>query len=229
MFTAPPQATSMVLHLMTKTLFSRTEKPMAPAIWLSTFFVQEQLDDEDSLQDVVFADGFLCGLGDDPLVGLAVDHDLPFSGANRLGAAFQGAHGLAFFAVEVFALFGLLPDRQAPLFEQVNRIVDVAAQVEDQVFADDAHQVVADHADVVVRGVFADVGVDGRQALCHGAAALHGGLVHQQGGHSIGQPLFDLKGRTAACHAAAHDQNVHFPLFDFGIPHRFKFTFGFVR
>jgi hypothetical protein len=115
--------------------------------------VQQQFNDEAALDDVVVAQASLGGFGNDPLVGFAVDHDLPFTGTDRLGAAFEGAHFLAFFAVEVFAFFGFFPDRQSPLFEQMDGIVHVAAQVEDQVFADDAHQVVADHADVVFGGI----------------------------------------------------------------------------
>jgi hypothetical protein len=83
-------------------------------------------------------------------------------------------------AVMAHALGVGLPDRQAPLLEQVHRVVDVAAEVVGQVVARDAHQVVGDHAGVVGRVLLgADVGVDRGQALRHGAGAVHGGLVDQ--------------------------------------------------
>ena len=54
-------------------------------------------------------------------------------------------------AVEGEAVVALLPDREAPLLEEVDGIVDVAAEVVDQVLAGDAHEVVADVLDVVRR------------------------------------------------------------------------------
>jgi hypothetical protein len=191
--------------------------------------VQEQLDDEDALEDVGVPDGFLGGLGDDPLVGLAVDHDLPLAGADRLRPGLQGPHLLALDAVQGLAGLVLLPDRQPPLLEQPHRVVDVAAEVEDQVFADDAHQVVADHADIVVRAVLADVGVDGRKPLGHGAGALHGRFVHQHDGLARLDPFFDFKRRAASGHAAADDEDVHLFLDDFRILDGLEFTLGFIR
>jgi hypothetical protein len=121
--------------------------------------------------------------------------------------------------------FGVgLPDRQAPLFEQVHGVVDVAAQVVGQVVAGDAHQVVGDHARVVGRILLvADVGVDRGQALRHGAGAVHGGLVHQLdleflaglGLDGLG-PAHHFVCRAAAGHAAADQQNVQLFLDDFG-------------
>jgi hypothetical protein len=148
----------------------------------SVVLVVDQLDDEDALLDAVEAEGLLGGFGDDPLVGFAVDHDLPLARTHRLAAVLQGRQAfLLRFGAVVTDAFGVgLPDRQAPLLEQVHGVVDVAAHVVGQVVAGDAHQVVGDHAGVV-GGILlvADVGVDRGQALGHGAGAVHGGLVDQ--------------------------------------------------
>ena len=44
--------------------------------------VVDQLDDEHALLDVVGTECLLGGLSDDPLVGFAVDHDLPLTSYN---------------------------------------------------------------------------------------------------------------------------------------------------
>ena len=96
----------------------------------------------------------LGGLGHDDLVRLAVDHQLPAA------------------LMHVLAVL-VLPDGQAPLLEQVDRGVDVARDVGDEILARDAHQIVADVVDVVLYGIVAavevDVHVDGRQAHGDGA------------------------------------------------------------
>ena len=191
--------------------------------------VQEKLNDEAAFDDVVIAEGFFSRFRHDPFVGLTVDHDLPFTGADRLGAGFQGAHGLAFFTVQVFAVFGFFPDRQAPFFEQMHGVVHVAAQIEDQVFTHDAHEVVADHADIVFRSIFTNIGVDGGKALGYGTGAFHGGFVAQENGLVVAQPFFNFERRTAGCHTAAYDQNVNFTLLDFRIPYGFEFACGYIR
>jgi hypothetical protein len=190
--------------------------------------VQQKLHDEATLKDVVLADGFLGGFGNDSLVGLAVDHDLPLTGADRLGTALQRSHLLAFLAVQVLSVFGLLPYGKSPFLEQMDGIIDVAAQVEDQVFPDDSHQVVADHADVIVGGVGTDVGIDGGKALRNSATSFHRRFVAKQDRLILGQPFFDLEGRAASSHAATHDQDVNFTLFYFGILNRLKFTHNLV-
>ena len=191
--------------------------------------IQQQLDDEATLDDVVFAQGQLGGFRYDAFVGLTVDHDLPFTGADRLGAGFQGAHGLAFFTVQVFPLFGFFPDRQTPFFEQVDRVIDMAAEAVNQVFAHYTHQVVAHHADIVFHRVFTDKGIDGGKPLGHSAGAFHGGFVAQQDGLVVAQPFFNFKRGTAGCHTAAYDQNVDFTLLDFRIPYRLEFTQWLIR
>ena len=183
--------------------------------------VQEQLHDEDALHVAILAQGVFRSLGHDALVGLAVDHDLPAAGADGLGAGAQGhAFGLGLGAVEVVAVGVFGPAGQAPLFEQVDGIVDVTADAEDQVFADQTHKVGADHLDVVVGDVLADVGIDGGQALRDGAGALEGGLVeqHHADATDLVGPAADLIGRAAAAHAATdhEDVNVFFNQFRLG-------------
>ena len=62
----------------------------------------------------------------------------------------------------------------------MNRIIDVTTQVKDQVFTDDAHQVVANHAHIVIRRVFTDKGIDSGKPLGHSTASFHGCFVDQQ-------------------------------------------------
>ena len=175
--------------------------------------VGHQAHDEYALLDVLGAERFLGGLGHDPLVGLAVDHDLPAAGAHRLAALDQG---LALVA-------GLFPHRQAPLLEVVHRVVDVPADVVHQVLADDAHQVAAHVAHVVGGVVLAHIGVDRGQALGHGAGAVHGGFVDQLDLQvdaflaGLLQPAGDLERRAAAGHAAADQQDVDLFLDHLGV------------
>src|SRR6185503_4381318 len=84
-------------------------------------FVHQQMRDADAVENLVGR--FLRGLGDDRLVRLAVDHDLP--------AAFT----------KVVPGFRVLHDGQAPLLELVHGRVDVTRHVEQQVFAHQTHQV----------------------------------------------------------------------------------------
>ncbi len=189
--------------------------------------VVDELDDEDALLDAVQAQRLLGRLGDDPLVRLAVDHDLPLARAHRLAAVLQRRQVFleCLGAVVAHAVGVGLPDRQAPFLEQVHRFVDVAPEVVGQVVARDAHQVVGDHARVVGRVLLgADVGVDRRQALGHGAGTVHRRLVDELdlqllpglGLHGLG-PAHHFISRTAAGHAAADEQDVQFFLDDFGI------------
>ncbi len=100
----------------------------------------------------------------------------------------------------------------------VHGIVDVAAQVEDQVFAGDAHQVTTDVTDVVGRIVVTHVGVDRGQALGDRTGAVQSGLVDQldvQSGLLV--PAHDLERRAAARHATADQEDVDFLFNDFGI------------
>ena len=191
--------------------------------------IHQQFDDEAALDDVVIAYGQLGGFGDDALVGLTVDHDLPFTGTDRFGAGLQGPHFLTLIAVQVLAVFGFLPDGQAPLFKQVNGIVDIAAQIEDQVFTDQTHQVVAHHAHIVFGSIFANVGVDGGQTLSNGTGSFHGGLVAQQNALAVFHPFFNFKCGTAGSHTTTDDENVNFFFDDFGIPHGLEFTHRFIR
>jgi hypothetical protein len=172
-----------------------------------------QAHDEDPFLDVFTAQRFLGSLGDDPLVGFTVDHDLPAAGAHGFTTVLQR---FAFVA-------RLFPDRQSPLFEIVHRIVDVPADIENQVLAGNAHQVPAHVAHVVHRVVFAHVGIDRGQAHGHGAGTVHGGFVHQLHREVYAlrlgglDPLHDFESGAATRHTAADQQNVDFFLDDFGV------------
>ncbi len=201
-------------------VFSRTEKPTAPATRFGIVLVVDQLDDEDAFFDAARPKCLLGSLGNDPLVGFAVDHDLPFAGTHRLAAVFQQRQAfLDGFGTVVAHAVGIgLPDRQAPFLEQVHRVIDVAAQVVGQVVAGDAHQVVGDHARVVGRIMFrADIGVDRGQTLRHGTGTIHGGFVHQldlEFGAGLGLdrigPAHHFVAGTATRHAAADQQDIEF-------------------
>src|SRR5512139_534712 len=202
-----------------------------PGDAVGVVLVVDQLDDEDALLDAVHAERLLGGFGNDPLVGLAVDHDLPFAGTHRLAAVLQ--RGQALRAVVALAVLVGFPDRQAPFLEQVHGVVDVAAEVVGEVVAGDAHQVVGDHAGVV-GGILlgADVGVDRGQALRHGAGAIHRGLVdqldleiHAELGLGGVGPAHDFVTGAAASHATADQEDVEILLDNFGIT---KFSSHFV-
>ena len=81
---------------------------------------------------------FLCCIGDNRLVRLTVNHNLP-----------------ATFALVVAGL-GVLHQRQAPLFELVNSGVNVARHVEQQIFTHHAHEVDSSVAHVIFRVILAE-------------------------------------------------------------------------
>ena len=166
--------------------------------------VGEQVGDEDPLVVVVRPNCFLGGLGDDGLVGFAVDHHLP--------AAFPHVKPLV-----------VVPEGQAPLFKHVDAAVHVAGHVVHQVLAGDAHHVVADVLNVVLGLVPAvphpHVHVDGGQPFADGAAAVGGGLVHHDDAQVVAAPVTGFDGRAAAGHAAADDQDVGFNDTGFGLRH----------
>src|SRR5262249_32632937 len=147
--------------------------------------------DHDPVVD--FAGGLARGFGDDRLITLAVDHDLPFA----------------------FALippgFGVAHDRQTPFLEFVHRGIDVASDVVAQIFAHHAHQIVARVADMVLGLIFipmhAHVAVDRIESLGDRAAALDVGFFDAHD-FQIAAPVSGLVGGAAAAHAAADDENV---------------------
>ena len=105
----------------------------------------------------------------------------------------------------------------------------MATQIENQVFAHNAHQVVADHAHIVFRGVVTNISVNCRKALSNRTASFQGRLVHQQNTLVIRHPFFDLKGSAAGGHTAADDQNINFALLDFRVPYSIEFPSWFIR
>ncbi|EKD35105.1 MAG: hypothetical protein ACD_75C02056G0002 [uncultured bacterium] len=108
-------------------------------------------------------------------------------------------------------------------------VVYVTAQIVDQVFTNNAHQVVADHLDVVLDRVVANVGVDGGKALGNRAGALHGSLVNQLDLHIGRGPLLDLERGTARSHTTADDQNIDIVLDNFRIGNRSQFAQRLIR
>ena len=102
---------------------------------VGTRLVHQQMGHHDPV--VHLAGGLPGGLGDDRLVALAVDHDLPF--------AFS----------QIPAGLRVLHDRQAPLLELVDRGVDMPGDVVDQVLPHQPHQVAACVAHEVLRLVLA--------------------------------------------------------------------------
>ena len=197
-------------------------RPRDPA---RVVLVGNETDDEAALQDVLQAERLLRALGDDPFVGLAVDHDLPPARAYRLAAFRQG---LALVA-------GLLPDRKPPLLEIVDRVVDVPADVVDQVLAGDAHEILPNIAHVIGRIVVAHVGVDGGESLGHRPGAVHRRLVHELDLDvdallpRLLDPAHDLEAGPARGHAASDEQDVDLFLDDLGLGERIVFAHGLPR
>ena len=128
--------------------------------------VHERIHDEHSLNDLAASgrDRVLRCLGDDDLVGLAVDHELP----------------PAFMDVLACLVF---PDLESPLLEEVDCGIHVTGNVVHQVFPGDTHEVAADIADVILRRVLAVfdayILVNGRKTHGHGPASVQSGLVDQ--------------------------------------------------
>ena len=189
--------------------------------------VKKHLDDENSFQAVLFAKSGFRGLGNDTFIGLAVDHDLPFTGTYRRSAFTQGLGRLG--AVKVFSIIADLPDRESPFLKQFDRLVNVTAEVIDEVLANNAHQVVTDHLDVVLNRVFADVGVDSGKSLCNSAGTLHGSLVDKGDFHVSRSPFHYLECGTASGHATADDKDIAFVLNNFRIGNGGQFAQRLIR
>ena len=153
--------------------------------------VHQQVGHHDAVVD--FGSGLARSLGDDGLVALAVDHDLPFA-----------------FALVPPGL-GVPHDRQAPLLELVHRGVDVPGDVVAEVLTHQTHEVSACVADVVFGLVLvplhAHVAVDRVQALRDGAAALDVRLLDADD-FQVAAPVPGLVGGSAPAHAATDDKYV---------------------
>jgi len=169
--------------------------------------IHERMGDEDALVDLAvgFGDGVLGGLGDDALVGLAVDHELP--------ATF----------VDVLAV-GVGPDGEAPLLEEVDRGVHVPRDAGHEVLTGDAHEVVAHVVKVIVKGVVSaveiDVLVDRREAHGDGAGAIHRGLVHDRDLEAmLLGPVCRFDRSAAGGHPATEEQQIGFDCDCFEISH----------
>ena len=118
--------------------------------------VHQQVGHHDPVVD--FGGGLARGLGDDRLVALAVDHNLPFAFA-LVPPGFRVPH-----------------DGKAPLLELVHCGVDMPSDIVTQILAHQTHEIIACVADMVFGSVLvplhAHVAVDRIQALCDSAAAL---------------------------------------------------------
>ena len=153
--------------------------------------VHQQVGNADAVEDLVRR--FLGSLGHDGLVGLAVNHDLP-SPFTQISPRFRVPH-----------------DGQAPLFELVNRRVDVTGHIEQQVFPHEPHQVDTSVADMVLRFIFAPtrahVAVDGVQALSDRTRAIDIGLLGNDD-LLVLPPESGFPGGTGTAKACTDDQNV---------------------
>src|SRR5262249_48155165 len=145
-----------------------------------------------ALVEIALTQGLAGWLGGDGLDGLAMDRNLPAANALILAVV-------------------LLPDGQAPLFQQVHRGVYVASHVTAQLLAGQANHVIHPVPNKVFWRVpaiaLAHVAVDSREALTSGTAAFDSRFFHHHY-PQIPAPEFGLKGRAAAGHAAANDQDI---------------------
>src|SRR5262249_47085235 len=153
--------------------------------------IHQQGGDHDPVVD--FGSGLARGLGDDRLVALAVDHDLPFAFA-LISPGFRVPH-----------------DGETPLLELVDRGVDVSSDIVAQILPDQTHEVVARVADMVFGPIFvplhAHVTVDRIQALCDCAAALDVRFFHAYD-LEVAAPVPGFVSGPAPAHAAADDKDV---------------------
>ena len=93
----------------------------------------------------------------------------------------------------------------------------MAADVEHQVVAGDAHQVGRHHAAVIFRGIFAEIGVDSRQTLSHGARTVDASLVNQRHLHVVADPALDFICRAARSHTTTDKQDIGLEFLNGGI------------
>jgi hypothetical protein len=142
---------------------------------------------------VDFGGGLAGGFGDDGLVALAVNHDLPLAFA-LIPPGLRVSH-----------------DRKAPLLEFVHGGVDVAGDVVAQIFPHQPHEIVARVADMVLGLVLAPlhahVAIDRVKPLSDGAAALDIRLFDADD-LEIAAPVAGFVCGAAAGHAAADDKDV---------------------
>ncbi len=153
--------------------------------------VHEQVGHHDAVVDG--GRGLARGLGDDRLIALAVDHDLPLA--------------LALIP----AGLGVFHDRQTPLLELVHRGIDVPRDVVAEILPHQPHQVIARVAHVVLGlvlvPVHAHVAVDRVQPLGHRAAALDVGFLDTDD-LEVASPVPGLVSGAAAAHPATDDEDV---------------------
>ena len=151
------------------------------------------MGDGDALVDVIGAEGGAGGFGGDGFDRFAVDRDLPAADAL------------------VLAVF-LFPNGEAPFLEEVDGVVDMAADVVDQIFAGEAHHIVDDVVYEIGGGVpavaLAHIAVDGGKALAGGAAALDDRFFGEDHAEAVAGPEFGFEGGAAAGHTAADYQDV---------------------
>ena len=157
--------------------------------------VHQEVGDADTVEDLVGR--LLSGFGNDRLVRFTVDHDLP-TALTQIGSLFLVAH-----------------NRQAPIFEIVDRGVDVAGHVKRQIFAYHTHQVDTRIMHVIFRVVLTKAGthvaVDRVQTLGHGTGTVDVGLF---GDHDllVLPPVPGLPGcaRTAKAGTGNEDVDIVF-------------------
>ena len=153
--------------------------------------VHQEMGHHDPVVD--FGGGLAGGFGDDRLVALAVDHDLPLA------------------LTLITSGLGVLHDRQTPFLELVDGRVDMPGDVVAQVLAHEPHEVVAGVADMVLGLVLvplhAHVAVDRVEALGDRAGALDVRLLDTDD-LEVASPVAGLVGGAAAGHAATDDQDV---------------------
>ncbi len=153
--------------------------------------VHQQMGNHDAVVD--FGGCLAGGLGDDRLVAFAVNHDLPF------------AFSLITTRLRIFH------DWQAPLFEQVNRGIDMPGYVVAQILTHQTHEVVARVADMVLGLVLiplhAHVAVNRIQALRNGATALDVRFFDNDD-LFVASPIPGFVSGATTGHTAADDEDI---------------------
>ena len=120
-----------------KLVFTDTEADRTNA---SAVFDQ-RFGNENSLVDIIHADGVFSRFGHDDFIGFAVDHQLP--------AAFMNV-----------VTFGVFPDGETPFFEKMYGRIDVPGDIGHEVLAGNPHQIVSYVIDIIFDRIFAAVYVN---------------------------------------------------------------------
>ena len=181
----------------------------------AVFFVsvEKKLNDKDTFLNALFAECVFSSFSNDTFVCFTVNHHLPATGANwcvtvteRLASSFSSS------TVEVLFVLVFDPAREAPLFKEVNRVINVTTKVEDKVFTYETHEVSTNHTNVVICSVITKVGVNSRKTLCNSTGTFECSFINEQNFQLwcvFFSPTYGFKCCTTVTHTTANHEDIN--------------------